>query len=145
MGHKIVLFHNFVEHFTPMKLFPLLILSFLLSSCYEKNRNCSDFKTGTFSFKYTIDGVEKTGKFVRTSDLNIDYFENTTDTANVRWINDCEFILTKVNPKSKSEERAIHMKILSTTSDSYTFEYSLALPPANQKKRIEKGTAHKID
>ncbi len=127
-----------------MKILYFLSILLLFTSCYEKERNCADFKTGTFSFTYTIDGVEKTGKFIRTNDLNIDYYENKVDSASIRWINDCEFIQTKINPKSKSEERAIHMKILSTTDDSYNFEYSLAVPPTNKKKRVEKGTARKI-
>ncbi|MCK7591051.1 hypothetical protein M0G43_10740 [Subsaxibacter sp. CAU 1640] len=128
-----------------MRTYFSLFLLICLTSCYEKERNCTDFKTGTFTFNYTIDGVEKTGKFVRTEHYNIDYYENKVDSASIRWINDCEFIQTKINPKSKSEEKAIHMKILSTTKDSYTFEYSLAVPPTNKKKRVEKGTATKID
>lgn len=128
-----------------MKIFPLLIILLLFTSCYEQGRNCSEYKTGTFSFTYQIDGVEKTGKFVRTEHYNIDFYEKKIDSASIRWINDCEFIQTKINPKSKAEEKAIHMKILSTTSDSYTFEYSLAVPPTNKKKRVEKGTAIKLD
>lgn len=128
-----------------MRIAPILALLFLLTSCYEKDRNCANFKTGTFSFTYQIDGVEKTGKFVRTELYNIDYYENKIDSASIRWINDCEFIQTKINPKSKAEEKAIHMKILTTTSNSYTFEYSLAVPPTNKQKRVEKGTANKID
>lgn len=128
-----------------MKLFLASLISLLFTSCYQQERNCTNYKTGTFSFKYVIDGVEKTGKFVRTDSLNIDYFENKVDSARIRWINDCEFIQTKINPKSRSEEKAIHMKILSTTDNSYTFEYSLAAQPKNKKKRVEKGTAIKID
>ncbi len=128
-----------------MKIASLLIAFLLFTGCYEKERNCSEFKTGTFSFTYTIDGVEKTGKFVRTHDLNIDYYENKIDSASIRWINDCEFIQLKINPKSMAEERAIHMKILSTTEDSYTFEYSLVVSSTNQKKRVEKGIAQKIN
>jgi hypothetical protein len=128
-----------------MRIAPILALLFLLTSCYEKDRNCADFKTGTFSFTYQIDGEEKTGKFMRTERYNIDYYENKIDSASIRWINDCEFIQTKINPKSKAEEKAIHMKILTTTNDSYTFEYSLAVPPTNKKKRVEKGTANKIN
>lgn len=128
-----------------MKNFLILLSLLLVFGCYEKGRQCSDFKTGTFSFTYEIDGVEKTGKFVRTKDFNIDYYENTIDSASIRWINDCEFIQTKVNPQSRSEEKAIHMKILTTNEDSYTFEYSLAVPPTNKKKRVEKGTATKLD
>jgi len=128
-----------------MKIFSIVIIFFLLTGCYEQARDCTDYKTGTFSFDYIIDGQEKTGKFVRTTDYNIDYYENKIDSASIRWINDCEFIQTKINPKSKAEEKAIHMKILSTGKDSYTFEYSLAVNPSNKKKRVEKGTAKKID
>ncbi|MGJ8593051.1 MAG: hypothetical protein ACSHXF_10905 [Aquaticitalea sp.] len=128
-----------------MKFLSSLALLVLLTSCYEKERDCSDYKIGTFSFTYEIDGVEKTGKFVRTELYNIDYYENKVDSASIRWINDCEFIQTKINPQSRTEEKAIHMKILNTTEDSYTFEYSLAVPPTNKKKRVEKGTAKKIE
>ncbi len=116
----------------------------LCLSCYQVERDCSDFKTGTFEFTYQVDGVDKKGEFVRTEDLNIDYYENKVDSASVRWINDCEFVLTKLNPKNKSEEKAIHFKILTTNKDSYTFEYQLAMKDPYKKKRIEKGTATKI-
>lgn len=128
-----------------MKYFFLFTFLFILTSCYEKDRHCTDFKTGTFTFNYVVDGVEKTGKFIRTEHYNIDYYENKIDSASIRWINDCEFIQLKVNPKNKSEEKAIHMKILSTTADSYDFEYSLAVPSTNAKRHVEKGTAKKID
>lgn len=128
-----------------MKYLSFLVFILLFTSCYETDRHCTDFKTGTFTFNYVIDGVEKTGKFVRTEHYNIDYYENKIDSASIRWINDCEFIQMKVNPKNKSEERAIHMKILNTTKDSYTFEYSLVVPPTSSKKHVEKGTARKID
>lgn len=138
-------FTNFAVYQNAMKILSIFALLLLFTSCYEQKRDCSDFKTGTFTFIYQIDGVEKTGKFVRTELYNIDYYENKIDSASIRWINDCEFIQTKLNPKSKAEEKAIHMKILTTTSDSYTFEYSLAVPPTNKTKRVEKGTAKKID
>ena len=127
-----------------MKLSLVLFCSLLLTSCYNKERNCKDFRTGTFEFKYTTDGVEKTGRFIRTDSTNIDYYENKIDTASIRWINDCEFIMKHINPKNMSEEKAIHMKILSTSEDSYTFEYSLAIQHGTQQKHIEKGTATKI-
>ncbi len=127
-----------------MKIVLALFVLIVFTSCYNKERNCTDFKTGTFSFTYEIDGVEKTGTFTRTDEYNIDYYENKIDSASIRWINDCEFIQTKVNPKSKAEEKAIHMKILSTTDDAYEFEYSLAVQPTSSKKRVEKGIAKKI-
>ena len=122
----------------------LLLFFIFLCSCYQSERNCKDFKTGTFEFTYSIDGVEKTGTFVRTETYNIDYFEGKVDSASIRWINDCEFIQKELHPKSISEQQAIHFKILSTTEDSYTFEYKLAVKDPYKKQRVEKGTARKI-
>ena len=122
----------------------LLLLSLLCFSCFQTERQCADFKTGEFEFNYIVDGEERTGKFVRTETLNIDYFENKVDSASIRWINDCEFIQKKINPKNQNEEKAIHFKILTTSEDSYTFEYQLAVKDAFKKKRVEKGIAKKI-
>lgn len=128
-----------------LKKLSVLTLLVLLTSCYHVERNCSDYKTGTFKFTYTIDGKEKTGTFVRTENLNIDYFEGKVDSASIRWINDCEFIQKKINPKSMAEQEAIHFKILTTTDSSYTFEYKLAAKKTHQKLRVEKGTAYLVD
>lgn len=128
-----------------MKLLVPFILLLMLSSCLSTaDRNCADFKTGTFEFEYTIDGVDKTGQFIRTETLNIDYYEGKVDSSSVRWINDCEFILKKINPKSNSEKDPIHMKILSTTESSYTFEYKLAIKKQNRDVNVKKGVAKKI-
>ncbi len=107
------------------KRFALIFVLTLLASCYQPVRNCSKFKTGEFSFTTVVDGKELTTTFVRTSDIEIDYFAGKRDTSSVRWINDCEYIIKKLNPTNKTEEKSIHMKILSTTDSSYTFEYSI--------------------
>lgn len=100
-------------------------LLLLTTSCYQPKRDCKQFKNGKFSFTAQIDGEEKTTIFVREGDLEIDYFEGKADSSSVRWINDCEYIVKKLNPKNKAEEKSVHMKILSTTDNSYTFEYSI--------------------
>ncbi len=115
------------------------LLPILFFSCYEPQRDCKAFKNGTFEFTATVDGEEMTTTFVREGNTEIDYFQGKTDTSEVRWINDCEYIVKKINPKNKSEEKSIHMKILSTTADSYTFEYSLVGAPVKSK-----GTAIKV-
>lgn len=113
----------------------------LCFSCGQPpERNCEDFKTGTFSFKATINGEEKETIFRRTMDLEVDEFEGKTDSSSVRWINDCEYVLKNLNPKSKAEEKPIHIKILTTSGFSYTFEYNIV----GESKKF-KGTAHKID
>ncbi|OZV68549.1 hypothetical protein [Winogradskyella aurantia] len=128
-----------------MKKATLFFTLLAFYGCFEIERDCSAFKTGKFEFKYVLNGVEKTGSFIRTDSLNIDFYEDTADTSSVRWINDCEFILTKLNPQTNSEKDAIHMKILSTTDNSYTFEYKLAVKKPNRPLRVEKGVATKID
>lgn len=116
-----------------------MILLFL--ACGQPpQRNCNDFKTGKFSFTAIINGEEKKTTFNRTTDLEVDEFEGETDSSSVRWINDCEYVLKNLNPKNKAEEKPIHIKILTTTESSYTFEYSVV-----GDNRKFKGTAHKID
>ncbi|MBE99021.1 DNA topoisomerase IV [Flavobacterium coralii] len=117
-------------------IFPVLCLI----SCYNKERNCNDFKTGKFKFEYEIDGEKKVTYFERTDSLEIETFEGKTDTARVRWVNDCEYILQKMKPKNMQEEKAIHMKILTTEKDSYTFEFSVV---GNTNK--QKGTVTKLN
>ncbi len=109
-----------------MQIRTLFILAsiLLISSCYLPQRDCQDFKDGTFTFKSIIDGKESSTTFTRNGNLEIDYYQGKADSSSIRWINDCEFIATKLHPKNKAEEQAIHMKILSTTDNSYTFEYS---------------------
>lgn len=112
----------------------------IYTSCYQPQRECKRFKDGTFTFTSIIDGEEKTSTFIRNGETEIDFFEGKSDTSSVRWINDCEYIVKKLNPKNMSEEKSIHMKILSTTENSYTFEYSIV---GDSKK--SRGTAIKTN
>jgi hypothetical protein len=109
-------------------------------SCYQPERNCTQFKEGKFSFTSTVNGEVLTTTFIRKNDIEIDYFQGKSDTSSVRWINDCEYIVKKLNPKNMAEEKSVHMKILSTTDDSYTFEYNIV---GNKKK--SRGTATKTN
>ncbi|GAB5399346.1 MAG: hypothetical protein Aureis2KO_09310 [Aureisphaera sp.] len=112
----------------------------LLSSCFSPpKRDCSEFKTGTFTFEALIGTEIETTTFVRNDSLEIDYFRGKADTSSIRWINDCEYIVKKVHPKNMAEKKAIHMRILSTDKNSYTFEYGI-VGEANKQK----GTAVKV-
>ncbi|WP_347925793.1 DNA topoisomerase IV [Pontimicrobium sp. SW4] len=123
-----------------MKYFYVIILFIFLSSCYQIERNCTNYKTGSFESTITIDSIDYTSVFTRTDKLQIETFENKTDSANVRWINDCEVVFKTINPKSMAEQKDIHLKILSTTDSSYTFEYSYVGETTKQK-----GIAKKIN
>lgn len=118
----------------------LMILLLGVCSCYRPERNCNDFRSGKFSFTAKIAEESLTTTFVRNDSIEIDYFEGKVDTSSVRWINECEYIVKKLHPKNMAEEKSIHMKILSTTQDSYTFEYNVV---GSTKK--SQGTAIKID
>ncbi len=108
-----------------MNRFLALSIILLLVCCQPApERNCEAFKTGTFTFTTTIDGEEKTTVFTRSERIEIEEFEQKKDTSSVRWINDCEYVLKKLNPKNRLEEKSIHIKILTTSDSSYTFEYN---------------------
>lgn len=117
-----------------------LLFLFILISCNNHERNCSDFKTGKFEFVQVVNGKKDVSIFNRTDKIQIETYNKKTDTATVRWINDCEFILQKQHPKNRKEQRAISIKILFTEKNSYTFEYSFV--GSNVKQR---GKATKLD
>ncbi|MEN3324142.1 DNA topoisomerase IV [Mariniflexile soesokkakense] len=121
-----------------MKLASLLILlSFF--SCYESTRHCSDYKTGEYYSEITIDGKLFKSKFKRTEALQIETYNNKTDSSQIRWINDCEVVFKTIKPKNMAEQKDIHLKILTTTDSSYTYEYSYV---GETKK--QKGVAYKV-
>ncbi|MHA3789338.1 DNA topoisomerase IV [Flavobacterium hauense] len=115
-----------------------LLVALLLSSCYQQERNCKDFKTGKFRFEHEINGKKEITFFERTENLQIETFNGKTDTASVRWVNDCEYILQKLHPKNMLEEKAIQMKILTTKENSYTFEFSIVGDTNKQKGTVTK-------
>jgi hypothetical protein len=115
-------------------------LIFLITSCYNPERNCENFRTGTFEFEAFIDNEILKTTFVRNDSIEIDYFRGRADTSSIRWINNCEYILQKLNPRSMDEERAVHIKILTTEGNTYTFEYGIV-----GQTQKERGTAIRVD
>ncbi len=105
------------------KYFSIFIF-FSIISCYQQECNCNDFKTGNFKTEFEIKGVKKTVFFTRTKDLQIEFFNGKIDTSSVRWVNNCEFITRKIHPKTMQEEKSFSVKILSTTKNTYSFEFS---------------------
>ncbi|PWK21330.1 hypothetical protein LX92_03834 [Maribacter polysiphoniae] len=116
------------------------VLLLLLTSCYQPQRDCKAFKDGKFTFTTVIGDKEVSTTFVRSRALEIDYFQGKSDSSSVRWINDCEYVVKKMHPKNKAEEKSVHMKILSTTDNSYTFEYNIVGDPKKSR-----GTAIKTN
>jgi len=121
-----------------MRFLIILLTSFLLTSCYNAERNCTHFKTGTFEYEALVGTEMMTTTFVRNDSIEIDYFKGKTDTSSIRWINDCEYIVRKINPKNMAEKKAIHMKILTTNEGEYLFEYNIVGDTKKQKGTVKK-------
>ena len=117
-------------------IFLLPLLS--LMSCYDVEHNCKDFKTGKFKFDYKVKGVTQTTFFERKDSIEIETYEGKTDTSSIRWVNDCEYILKKIHPKNMAEEKAIDMKILTTSKKTYTFEFGIVGKDERQRGNVEK-------
>ncbi len=121
-----------------MKKIIFLLPLMLLMSCYNAEHNCKDFKTGKFKFDYKVDGIEKTTVFERNDSIEIETYEGKTDSSRIRWVSDCEYVLQKIHPKNMMEKKAITMKILTTTKNSYIFEFGIVGSEAKQRGTVEK-------
>jgi len=117
-----------------------LLILVVVSSCYAPERNCKDFKIGSFKYEAYVNGDLETTLFERTETFQIETYKGKVDTSEVRWINNCEFILTPVNPESILDQYQIHMKILETSQNSYSFQYNIV--GEDQK---ESGLAIKVE
>jgi len=121
-----------------MKNILYILIALLIVSCYNTEHNCKDFKTGKFKFEHEVDGVKKTTFFERNDSIEIETFEGKIDTATVRWISDCEYVLRKKHPKNNQEKSAISMKILTTSKNSYTFEFGMVGIETKQRGTVTK-------
>lgn len=118
-----------------------LFILFLLTSCYNVDRNCENFKIGEFEFTYKLNDTIQRSIFTRTLDYEIEEFNSVIDSSSISWVNNCEFILTKINPKTNQEKRPVRIKIIRTYENSYDFEYS----SVNEPIIIQRGTVTRIN
>lgn len=113
----------FVQTFVMKKVALLLLLLFAFTSCYNNERDCTTYRTGTFVWEQESGGKLLKTVFTRTEELQIERFEGKVDTSRIEWVNDCEWRVIPMNPKSNADSRAYLFKILNTSEDSYTFEF----------------------
>ena len=119
----------------------VLFILVLFISCYSLERDCKPFQQGEFKFTQIINGEIRSSYFTRDSIFEVELFEGKIDTSSIRWVNDCECILTKLNPNNNQEKRPIQIRIISTKGDRYTFEYSLV----GDSKNRQRGSIQKIN
>lgn len=118
------------------------ISSILMASCFNAERNCQDYRTGTYEFETYLNGELVSSKFIRNDSLEIEKFQGKTDTSSVRWINDCEYILKNINPEGMAEEKPLHIKILTTTDKGYTFEYGQVGDSKKARGKVKRVSAN---
>ena len=112
----------------------IFFLIFLNLSCYKVERNCSNFRFGTFKYERIIGDKLSTSYFIRNNDLEIEYYNNKIDTSKINWVNECEFVLKKQNPINNLEKKPISIKIISTNDNYYIFEFSLVGNNTNRQR-----------
>ena len=105
----------------------IILLLFLLVSCYSLERDCKPFQNGKFKFTQIIDGELKTSFFTRNSLYEIELFEGNIDTSTIRWVNDCECILTKLNTfltpgPTRCMPGALQNFLMTSVGDFFCFE-----------------------
>ena len=120
---------------------PFVVVFILFTACYTNERNCIAFQTGSFIFYTIVDGDTLSSRFVRNDSIEVDYFFETPDTANIRWVSDCECIVTKRNPRTFQEAKAVQMIILSTFEDGYIFEYNLV----GDRSNVQRGRVTRLE
>ena len=128
-----------------MRYFCYLICFLFCCSCYNVERSCKDFKTGTFTFQQLVGTELVSSTFVRNDSIAIETYKGVTDTFSVRWINNCEYIMRKLNPKNTYDQQAVHFKILSTTENTHLFEFQMVVKKQNQENLVKKGTVTKVN
>lgn len=113
----------------------IICLSFIILcfGCYELKNDCAQYRNGQFIFKQTINNKEEVTHFERKGNLQIEHYKGTTDTASVRWVNDCEMIIEKLHPKNSVERKAIVIKIIQTDGKGYHFTYGFVGNNTTQK------------
>jgi len=122
-----------------MRYFRVLALTLLLTSCL-KNSSASveDFREGTF--KTILEDNEAVSMATRNDSLQIETYEQVTDTFVIRWLDPFEYVLQKKNPKTLLDSTDFHVKITGISGNSYDFKAFYSGSNFQQK-----GTAHKIE
>ena len=115
-------------------LFVAFLLSFLFAGCYSVERDCSAFHAGTFTFTQLIGDQLQTSRFIRNDTLEVEFYQQSVDSARIRWINACECTLTKLHPTSNQDKRPISIRIIETRGDRYIFEYGYVGNTENRQR-----------
>ena len=120
-------------------------LALFLNSCLENpNRDCLKHKNGYYKFSFEYNGEVMTSYFKRDQNLGVEVFNKKIDSSSIKWINNCEFIVTKLKPQNNTEKNPVNIRIISTSDSSYVFSFKNAIKKNNQSQEVVKGEAFVI-
>jgi hypothetical protein len=106
------------------KITLLTFFCLILASCFNQPaRDCTEFKTGKFKAEFEVKGQRHSTLLERNDSIQIETYQGKTDTASVRWVSDCEYIVQNMNPQTMAQKKAYAIRILNTSKNSYTFEF----------------------
>ena len=74
-----------------MKFRLIIIALITLTSCYNIDRNCNDYKIGSYYSEVVIDSTIFKSEFTRNTKIQVEYYNKRIDSSEVRWLNDCGF------------------------------------------------------
>lgn len=122
-----------------MRYFWVLSLPLLLTSCLKNSSgSIEDFRVG--KFKTILEDNEAVSIAVRNDSIQIETYEQVTDTFVIRWLDPFEYVLRKKNPKTLLDSTDFHVKITGISEDNYDFKAFYSGSNFQQK-----GTAYKIE
>lgn len=119
----------------------VLLLLLITTACFQPERNCTDFKTGTFEFEAEVNGVKEKTTFFRNDSTKLTIIKVWPILQVFVGLSDCEYILTKLHPKITKSVNLFIWKILTTKGDTYVFEFSMVGDAENKHK----GTVKKLE
>ena len=109
----------------------------MLSCMGNPNLKMTEFRTGTF--KTVLEDSETVSYARRNDSIQIEDFNGSKDTFNIKWLDQFEYVLTKRHPKTQLDSTPFHVKITSVKENQYSF--SAYYKGSNFK---QKGTAEKL-
>lgn len=100
----------------------ILTASVLISCNTEIKTDVLSFREG--HFKTYLGKRKDSSNLYRTKDLQIEFYNNKTDSFHVHWKSNFEYELRKVNPKNKLDSIPFNVRITAIKNGYYNFKGS---------------------
>ena len=126
-------------HMTKKILFVCLGIGSLFFLSCKKNpvsKDAFQFRKGTFEIPEG-NGYSKT-ILIRKDSLQIEIYEDRTDTLQIEWQNNFKYTLKMLHPKTTLDKSSIHVKITNVEKNRYDFVAKIGYSNFEQKGTVYK-------